>query len=333
MATTLIVGRPAGPLITLSRMAGRDYSRAAEPVSTVHQSLGGYRAVDRSVRAPRTWSLPWSWISDSDRRDLAALFAGQYGRGPYVLFDPACQNHLTGQQASGTDMGSEASHFAVAGGESVESSTAQALLGNRSLRWRLPGTVTSGILQFTVPNLLGVPVPAAEPWTFHGWVLGGGADPAVSVAAALAWLRSDGSLLTTTVGAAVTTLTDAWQQVSVTRASPPPPGAVFMLPQLVVEASTVDGTDSGMGDAPLRSTWARPRGFGPQAGPVETILTDWFYGSTVDVYVDECQLKRSATVDAWMPGEGVPLVSATAMPETVPFIERRDLSITLVEVG
>lgn len=329
--TSLIIGRPAGPLLTIPRMPARGYNRAAATAVTVHTNSSGARRVDRSVRSPRTWDFSWAWISDTHRRDLAALFDGQYGPGPYVLFDPACQNHLTAQQASGTDHGREATHFSVAGGETVTSSDAAAARGGRSLKWSLPATVTSGVLSYTFPHLTGVPVPTADPWTFYASVHGGGADPEVSIAAAMAWLREDGTLLTTTTGTPVTTRADSWQQISTTRAIPPP-GAVYMVPQLVVDTTTVDAANSGLGDD-LRTVWARPDRFSPQAGPVETALTDWWFGSTVDIYVDEASLRRSASVDAWMPGEGVPLVSATAMPETVPFVESRDLSMTLMEVG
>ena len=65
-----------------------------------------------------------------------------------------------------------------------------------------------------------------------------------------------------------------------------------------------------------------------------TITVDNLFGQRpTDLYVSALSLQDTLTPGAWMPGEGQPLVSFSALGERVPWVERRDLSATLVEVG
>jgi hypothetical protein len=209
------------------------------------------------------------------------------------------------------------------------SSDVWAARGTRSLRWSLPARVTSGMLIYDPPpSLTGIPVVAGQPYTFACQVRGGGADPNVTVTPALSWLAADGWVQSSDIGAP-TVLADVPVQVSVTRLVPPA-GAVWLRAELRVDPATVDAASSAIGQfAELSPAWVTSQGL----RAAESILTDWMFGQTSDVYVDAAQLAMSATLDPWMPGEGVPLVSITDMPETVPVFGNRDLSITLVEVG
>lgn len=292
---SLLIGRPGGAFVTIPRMAARGYQRTADAAAHVHRTLGGSYAVDRAGREPRTWQLDWKWLSADERRHLHALFTGQYGPGPWVLLDPATTNYLTPQQASGTDKAQDTSGFSIAaGGETLVSSTAQFVSGSRSLRWSLPAAVTSGILTLAAPpSLTAWATPEAEWWTFSGQLRGGGADPTVNVQLALRWLDAAGAQVAETLGPVVTLGAAAWSPPVVS--GPCPAGAVQFVPRTKVAAASVT--------------------------------------ATADVYLDGLQLERSQAASPWMPGEGQPVVSAIGYPESVPFVERRDVSMTLVEVG
>lgn len=293
-ASTLYLGPPGSTLLAIPRMAARGYPRTADVRAHVHRLLNGSAAVDRAPRGCRTWVLSWRWLTDAQRRDLVALYDRQYGPGPFVLLDPAARNFLTPNQASGTDAQRDTSGFTIAAGETLASSTAQSVRGTRSLRWSLPAAVTSGILTLTAPPSLSAwATPAGESWTFSGQLRGGGTDPTVDVQLTLRWLDASLAQVSETLGATVTLGAGAWSSLVASGACPA--GAVYLVPRVKVAAASVT--------------------------------------ATADVYLDSLQLERASAASAWMPGEGQPLVSITEMPESVPYILRRDLSVTLVEVG
>lgn len=294
MTGSLWIGRPGTGLIAVTRSPAPDMPRTADVAAHVHRTLGGSYAVDRAPRGCRTWQMSWKWLTDAERRDVAALFDGQYGPGPFVLLDPSQVNHLTAQQASGTDKVQDASGFTVAAGETLASSATQFVRGSRSLKWSLPAAVTSGILTLAAPPSLSAwATPAAEAWTFSGQARGGGTDPIVDVQLALRWLDASLTQVSETLGTAVTLGAGAWSSLVV--AGNCPAGAVYFVPRVKVAAASVS--------------------------------------ATADVYLDSLQLERGTVASGWTSGEGMPLVSMTEMPESVPLVGNRDLSLTLVEVG
>lgn len=341
MGNTFYVGLPGALAVLTSPLVGAPVGR--ERQVTVLPTLGGGRSVDRGPSGRRQWRFNWIVLDHDTASVLEEFYSGARGRGPFTLIDPFRRNQLTVNQSSATSERADTTGFSIVSG-SGETLTSQSGVYNRgpyALKWSLPSASapSSGLLTLDPPSgLTGFPVPSGEPWTFSAQLRGGGADPALSVAAQLVWLRADGSLLTTTAGTAVSTAADAWTQVSVS-ASAPPSGAVYLSPRLQVDLTSVMATASGRGGFPLRQGMANAWGLDRQtrqanaSSPLTGALVDYVFGSTVDVYVDQVQLDMFASTRAWVLGTGMPRVTWTELPDTYPFADAHDVSATLLEVG
>ena len=319
------LGRPGRLVAMPAPLRGLDGSR--QRPTTVHRGPDGARRVDFGS-GRRTYQLSWPYLSPDLLSAVEVFAQGHAGPGPYALIDPARRNHLAVNQSSaGSALGDATGYAATVG--AVDAQADVVYRGPNAVRWSIPATATSAVLSLTGPGgYPGVPVPAGEPWTWQCRVAGGGADPEVTVTAAHAWLRADGSLLTTIYGSSAST-SSLWPQVSVTTLTPPS-GGVYLVPQLHLDVASLAGGDSGLGDAPLSSRWVSLAGMSGGAGEP---LADWFFGQGTYVYVDEPQLAMAATVQSWAAGTGVPLVSWTDLPDTYLLAGVHAVQATLLEVG
>lgn len=292
---SLYLGRPGTALIKVaSPQPGVDRSPTAH--EGVHELLGGGYALDRAGTECRTWQMSWPW-DDEVWWTLSALYRRQYGPGPFALIDPAQTNFLMPNQASGTEADRDPTGFSVAGGsnETVSSSSAFAYRGERSLKWSLPSSVTSGILTLTAPSpLLGWPIPPGMPWTFTVRArTGASGDTSFGARLALQWLDAAGAQVSEDLGTQVT-VTTAWTDLVVSAVAPS--GAVYVVPRARVAAGTVS--------------------------------------ALADLHLDEMQLQLGAEATTWRPGEGPALVSLAGPREVVELVDggeqRRSISLRLV---
>jgi hypothetical protein len=96
---------------------------------------------------------------------------------------------------------------------------------------------------------------------------------------------------------------------------------------------------SGRGHFPLRQAMFGAPGLTRRTGPATagsplvTATADYFFGSTVDIYLDRPQLDMAATVRAWVLGTGLPQVTWTDLPDEYPLADHHHVSATLMEVG
>ena len=349
---TFYFGKPAAGLVALPNPL-RNITPTNDRAATVHTSSSGARQVDLAPRTRRTFTIGWAWLSPEVFSVLEEFYTGARGPGPFVLLDPGRRNHLTANQSGATSQTNDATGFVVAAGsgEFVASSSAPVLRGPRALRWSLPGTVVSGVLDLTPPfGLVAFPVPAGTPWTFSGQATAAGMAPSVTITPTLSWRRADGSELSITSGTPVA-VGAGWSAWSVSVAAVPA-GALYVCPQLRVAPGLLyagaGGTDiadwaSGparfpmtAGPGPLTARNNRPLILAPAAP------TAWGAGSvtvdrapqvTTDVVLDQLQLEMFATPRAFALGTGMPQVSMTAFPETYQILPDRHLTATMVEVA
>lgn len=319
---TLYLGRPGTALepLTPSPQTGLEATYAR--TSQVRPTIGGGRVVDYAPGGLRTWKATWSSLTATE---LAALETWYLHPGPYALLDTTRINHLSAGQSTTTD----ADGITVAGTEAVTITT---VAQTPVLCWTIPGAPGpgGGILTFADhPTLPGICWPADQPATWSMLVRGGGADPDTSVQAALGWLRGDGGLIDHHLGAPTMLRGDAWATATVT-APTPPPTAAYLLPRLVVDGASIDASASGIGGAPLASTWAQAARTG--LDPLTAIVDDWVFGSNVEVRVWRPCLAMATTPPAWVPGTGVPLVTWSELADTYPWSGHHDITATILEV-
>jgi len=345
---TFYLGRPANGLVALPPPS-KGLAPTLERVSTVHESSAGGRVVDLAPRTRRTFSLAWSDLDPVALSTLEEFYTGARGVGPFVLLDPGRRNQLTANQSGATSATNDTTGFTIAAGagEALASAVGVALRGPRSLRWLLPATVVSGLLELTPPaGLQCYPTPAGVPWTWSGQLLGLGQAASVTVTPALSWRRVDVSELAATLGTPTVATAAGWAPFSVSLGSPPA-GAVYVRPQLRIAAGALFTTQVGT-DLPLTYVQPRPAPTGAAVvvGPnrpavlaapaprwsAPAIVSQPLAGTT-DVYVDQMMLDMFASPRAWTIGTGVPQVSFTTLVENYATLPQRNVTATLIEVG
>lgn len=303
--------------------------------ASVKQTIGGGQVVGRPPGpGRRTYQVVFNWLAAEDLTVLEEFYAGARGPGPFALLDPGRRNKLTANQASTGAVGGDTTGFEVDATEQVSLSTELLIgAGLSTLRWDLPVTVTSGVLALPAPTgLVGVPAPAGQAWTFSAQLAGTGADPFVSVMAALQWLDPTGMVVATTFGAPVSVLPGAWTQVAVSVAGP---SGAAVQPALVVDPTSVMGV-AGPGDIPVRRyPFTMPVRRATPVGPLPAAINRFAGAGSYagGVLVAQPQLDMWASVRTWVLGTGVPRVSLVSMPETDRILPWRDVTATLVEVG
>jgi hypothetical protein len=348
---TFYFGKPALGLVSLQAPL-KGLTPTNERAATVHVSSNGGRQVDLSPRTRRTFTLHWVGLDMVTFSVLEEFYTGARGAGPFVLLDPGRRNHLTADQSGTASQTNSAAGFAVlaGSGETVAAAVVPVVRGPRSLRWTLPGTVTSGVLDLVPPaGLFGWPTPAGQPWTWSGKVIAPGQAPSVTVTPVLSWRLSDGSEVATTLGTPVVATGAAWQAFSVSL-SAPPAGALYVRPQLRVTPGTLFTTSTGVSVLTAARNVARPGprllpAVGGNNAPLILTPTSSPWGArgsviieqspilTTDVMVDQLQLDMFGSVRPWALGTGVPQVSMTSLPETYVTLPDRNVVATLIEVG
>lgn len=347
---TFYFGRASAGLVALPP-PGKGLTPTLERQSTVHESSSGGRVVDLASRTRRTFALSWTDLDPAALSTLEEFFTGARGPGPFVLLDPGRRNYLTPNQSGATSQSNDGTGFQVSAGsgEAVSSASAPVLRGPRSLRWSLPATVTSGVLDLTPPaGLIGFPTPAGTPWTWSGQISSAGLAASVTVTPALSWVRADGSEVAATLGTPVAATPAGWAAWSVSLATPPA-GAVYVRPQLRVATGVL--VTGGFGGDVVDMIGQPRRGSGHLGavaigGRVLVVAprpARWGTGgltlieagpsSATALLVDQLQLDMSATARTWVVGTGVPLVSFTALGETYTTLPQRNVVATMVEVG
>lgn len=320
--------------------------------AAVGKTIGGGQVVSRAPGpGRRIYSLAWTALDPVSYSLLEEFRTGARGPGPHALLDPGRRNLLSLNQSSATSATSAASGFTADAGEGLLSTTDLWLRGPRSLRWRLPAVVTSGVLRFDPPaGLVGIPAPPGMAWTFSCWLSLTGAAASVTVTPVLSWRRADGIEVATTLGSPVAAVAGSWVFCSVSGG--PLAGGVALGAQLQVTPGTIASVTAmptviGMGRrvrAPSRPATLTARvitanrlviqGLGRTRPPSRTgFLVEPAQMSTSDVVVDKPMLDLWPTPRAWVLGTGVPRVSVTDLPETYRTLPDRDCTATLVEVG
>lgn len=347
---TFWFGKPAQGLVALPPPL-KGLTPTVERAGTIHISSSGGRQVDLAPRQRRTFTVSWAELDPPTYSVLEEFFVGARGPGPFVLLDPGRRNHLAPNQSGATSQLNDPTGFAVlaSSGEFLASATGPTVRGPRSLRWLLPATVTSGVLDFTPPpGLVGWPTPAGQPWTFSGQISAPG-QTGVTVTPALSWRRQDGTEVAATLGTPVAA--GAAYAPYVVSAASPPAGALYVRPQLRVAQGALFTTALGQDVSDPFGT-AQPRRGPVVAGIIAAVNQtavmvggSAFWGAravviteqapiiSADVYVDQPMLDLFGSARAFTLGTGVPQVSITALPEKYPTLPNRDVQATFVEVS
>lgn len=320
---------------------------AAVRQSTVAQTIGGGQVVSFAPGPGRRgFAMAWNHLDPDQRTVFEEFFAGLRGPGPFVLFDPSRRNHLSANQSGTTSVTNDATGFSVYDpSESVTSNPDAYLRGPRSLRWTLPATVVSGVLELDPPaGLVGVPAPAGQPWTLSGSVSLSGVAVSVSVTVTLSWRRIDGSEVSTTAGTTVVAVPGAWTAFSVSAAGPPA-GAVALRAQLRVAPGVLTTAAIAPGAVGGQVAAAAPAGAVVQSGraqiavvpprrPATALVIERAPISSTDVLIDRLQLDMFNGVRAWVAGTGVPQVSMVDLSPVYDVVfPYASITATFVEVG
>jgi|SRR5690349_4998466 len=205
------LGKPGA--LTQIRVPDAGYQRALYDGYSVHSLLDG-QAADRSPYQCRSWAFSHQWLRPEIMTIFMEYATRQRGFGPFVLIDPQAKNLLTPNQASGTDALHSTEGFSVTGtGESLSSSTAWSVQGERCLDWSLtpPQASFSGILRIPTPtNLYGWCLPPGSYFAFSGQIKQGiaSAQEGVTLNAnpyfetnASSWTAAGGTIARSTVQA------------------------------------------------------------------------------------------------------------------------------------
>jgi hypothetical protein len=286
---------PAGRLQTL-HPPRRDYPRTADAQAATYQLLSGGAAVDRAANVTRQFQYAWQWLSSAEWAVLTALHTRQFGAGPFTLIDGGTRNYLSPNQASGGTALRDTTGFAMAaidGSETLGVVSSPTDTGDRAIAWTLPATPTYGILRLTAPSPTKRSYLATPPGVPWWCWARIRATNQISAQLRLSWRSSSGLQLSTSDGP-LTVLSDSAHMPFPALGSAPPT-AVYFEPQLVVNLASVTGPTT--------------------------------------VFLGSARLGIGDFDPAWMPGEGLPLVSVVGLPETVPLFDRRSPTITLQEVG
>jgi hypothetical protein len=290
---TIYLG-PVGNLIALPSI-GRGISAPLSVPSAVHQIAGrGGRVVDRFPgAASRVYALTVQGGS-AEANTLEALYLGAYGPGPYVLNEPWRKNLLSANQSSGTDVLADTTGFVAITG-TLTSSTAQSVLGPRSLAWAVTAA-NQRIMQGDLANttnatpLRDTPVLPSIAYTGQAW--GRLSASTGTTRLDIYWFTSAGVFISASTGTAVAMSNSAFGSFTVTATSP----ANAALARLSV---------------------------------INTVM-----GAAQTIYLDKWQFESGSTATAWFLGTGIPRVSFTDdLGEVYPVWPYTDLTFTLTEVG
>lgn len=277
------------------RAPRRDYARTADAGVTVYGLASGGTAVDRSAVLDRKFSYQWNWLTSTEWGTLQALHSGQLGPGPHTLIDGGTGNYLSPAQASGGTAGRDVSGFVAAGtGETVTLATNPTDVGDRSAAWTLPTSPTGGVLRLVAPGQASRTYLATPGGlTWCCWVRLRANVANVTGHMRLSWRDAAGAQLSAVDPPNVTLSTTTWGRFAAIGTAPPT--AVYLEPQVVLNLATI------------------------AAGGA--------------VYVGAARLLLGGDDPMWLPGEGLPLVSITALAETVPIGNRRTAALTVQEVS
>lgn len=275
------------------RAPKRDYSRSADPGATTYSLASGGSAVDRAAVLDHKLSYQWSWLSQAEWGVLHALHTGQYGPGPHTLLDGGTANYLSAAQASGGTAGRDPSGFVPAG--VLETITLATTPTDVGDR-AVAWQVPAhptGVLRLVAPSPLSRTYLATPPGLTWWCWVQLRGSAAVPAHIRLSWRDATGAQISATDPADVTLSTTGWGRFSVIGTAPPT--AVYLEPQVVLASGAV--------------------------------------GSITTVYLGSARLALGAYDATWMPGEGMPLISITALAESVPIGDRRSCTLTLQEVS
>lgn len=302
-------GKP-GALITLPYPRG-DIDKTYERQTFDFVTGSGQHMISSSPAGSRPFSLVWNSMHVDNFKLIEQYSTGMMGAGPWTLIDPSARNLLLPNQASATNLYSDASDWKT-GNNLITEGT---LLSNTNATFiHRPGATRSIRWQFTTgpislrPTLVPIspyrnwnsfPVLVGLPYTFSVWICTDGViDVSIGALMRIRWTNAAGAVVsdsTNPVFPTYATVTGSWVRMSVTGIAPA--GAYYGVPGVVVDDTTVT------------------------------------VGSSL--YVDEPLFEQDSVLNDWAPGTGLRAVDILSLSETVPFDARwrKGMTLTLRELA
>lgn len=265
---------PVGNLLALPLVGGEVDAGLTVPTA-VHQIAGlrGGRVVDRTGPAKRIYQLSGEYLTTDEFSVLETLYLGGYGPGPFVLIDPWRRNLLSANQSTGTEISADTTGFVAITG-TLSSSTAQSVLGGRSLAWAVTAAnqrMMQGTLANTTNATLLSDTPVLPSTSYTGQVKARLSVSTGTVRLDVYWFTSAGAFISASTGTAVAQSTAAFGSALTVTATSPATAALARLS-----------------------------------------VTNTVMGAAQTIYLDQWQLEQAATAGAWAVGTGVPRVSFTS---------------------
>jgi len=286
---------PAGSMVQLPQpQPGIEASRARR--GAVHELAGGGAVVDVTGRA-RAYRLTWSFLTADE---LAVLERLASLPGPYRLIDSNRRNYLTANQASGTDALADATGHVRRTQGTVNSSTAQARSGSRSLNWDTGGALGAtnrGVVYATSDAAASIDATwtAVLPSTVYCFSVYARADAAISMYAGIEWYDAGGVIIgSAKFGTGTALSTTDWSTRLTTGSKTSPSNAAYALPLAFNSATTA---------------------------------------ANRDVYLDDAQFEQAAAATAAVVGTGTPVVAVDQLSDAYPLADYYSPELQLIELS
>lgn len=202
--------------------------------STLHVSAAGGATVQHSYIQPlRSWTLPYTLMSEYELGLIRAYHKGRNGKGPWVMLLGIETNHLSANQATATDQFGDTTGFSATAGD-LSSTSLYSIQGSRSLLWQTPASpvADSYISLSWHGSTYGYPCVPGKELTFSLQTSGSTASQVIRPA--LAFFDATGAALSTTLGPLSNTSASLSVYKPTFTTAIVPSGGVYVQPRLIV---------------------------------------------------------------------------------------------------